>query len=763
MKKLLFAFFFLLTLTLGYAQFGDQALTLPGSVRNYLDEKETMSRLLGPSNTSSLLAMPSRYTQSYMKNGVEMIDAFIAVDNLSVLDVLRAQGVVINCEFDGFVTAQIPVSILALVSKISGVKDVEISKVMDLCTDSTLRVTHAGQVINGLQNELPQNYDGRGVIMGIIDCGFDYRHSAFKSAQDPTKTRIVRVYDPQNTTGHKVILGNDTLKGSVFMGAQIDTMTTDERSTHGTHTASIAAGRHMNGYGGMAPASDIVLCSSRTLNSGISETEVANCIKYIYSYADSVGKPCVISVSVSTSAGAHDGYDYLTRAIKQLVGPGRIFVIAAGNNGSQAYYVHGPATKKKSINILIDCSCYNADDNYFYSNVIQESWIRPAGTRPIMKYHILDKRTNKIVWESREVTANSTFTTNDVGEFFEPDPTVNNTGYLKASISMSVQNSKFVVASSIYNLKSKSYYIDGDGKRISNYRIGMSISPRFFDTCYVDTWMGTGVGRYGRMTAPVFIDSIQPEGDPITVQMDGFYAIPDNSSSIGTYAVSDSVISVGSFAARNSYFSLNRDSLVLEPWVAVGSINSSSSYQSPGAGPTGKHLPTVTAPGYHVIAAGSRYSYFNSPIRSELVIRDDEGSCWGIMSGTSMAAPAVAGIIAQWLQVNPYLSPSQIKNVIAQSAIKDEFTNATVRFGPNGKIDAMAGIMYLLQHDQGFLLGDVNGDGQITIADATMMIDWLLGYEVPGYRQFAQDISQDGLLTIKDVIMVLDILLCDED
>lgn len=756
MKKLLIAVIFLLTLSIGYAQLGNDKCSLPGDVGLFLDETENLPRML-----SSNVEQISSYVAPRIVNGVKMIDAFIAVDNNGVVDALRKEGVMINCEFDGFVTARIPVSSLERISLLNGVKDVSISRALDLCTDSTLSVTHAGQVINGFQNGLPQDYDGSGVIVGIIDCGFDYQHSAFKSTSDPTKTRIVRIYDPEKTTGHVVTLEGNTLPGSVFMGEEIDTLRYDVTSTHGTHTASIAAGRHVNGYGGMAPGADIVLCVSRTLNTGISETEVINCIKYIYSYADSVGKPCVISVSVSTSGGSHDGKDYLSKAIKQLVGPGRIFVVAAGNNAAQPYYVGEQASKAVPAHFLVDCnSSSTTDNNYYYNNVYFESWVRTLQTRPVLRFHILDKRTNKIVWESDSVILGTMFTHNAVSDYFEPDLSVGNMGYMYASVSLGGNSSKFKVSSKVMNLKSKSYYIDATtGIKMSNYRIGFSISPYSIDSFYVDNWMGTSVGRFGEMTSPVYIESIGPEGDTVTTSVSQFYAIPDNSCSIGSYAVCDSVISAGAYAARNSYFSMLWNDTIYDSWISVGNIYSASSYEAPGCGPTGKALPTITAPGYHVVAAGSQYSYMNSDYRGELVMRDDEGSVWGVMTGTSMAAPTVAGIIAQWLQLYPNLTTSQIKEVIAQTAIKDQFTNATYQFGPNGKIDALAGIIYLIKNDPSFMLGDVNGDGMVSVLDVSLMIDQLLGGNVPGFNPIVADITQDGRFSVRDVVILIDMLL----
>ena len=143
-----------------------------------------------------------------------------------------------------------------------------------MCTDSTLSMTHAGQVIDGYSYGLPMDYDGTGIIIGIIDAGFDYQHVAFKHASDLNRTRISRVYSTTDTTGHPVIVNGSLLSGSVFIGEQIDTLTTDKReNTHGTHTASIAAGLHINGFGGMAPGAELVLCASASIMSTMKESD----------------------------------------------------------------------------------------------------------------------------------------------------------------------------------------------------------------------------------------------------------------------------------------------------------------------------------------------------------------------------------------------------------------------------------------------------------------------------------------------------------
>lgn len=218
---------------------------------------------------------------------------------------------------------------------------------------------------------------------------------------------------------------------------------------------------------------------------------------------------------------------------------------------------------------------------------------------------------------------------------------------------------------------------------------------------------------------------------------------------------------------RTSYNSLNNGLVYDFFYTNPGSIYYASSYQDPGYGPTGKHLPIVMAPGYNVVAACSRNSSVHSP-GSDYNVMNYNGYLWGVMSGTSMASPTVAGIIAQWLQIEPNLSPSDVKNIIAQTAIKDQFTQDPVdghRFGPNGKIDAMAGVRYLLglNGEDDILLGDVDGNGIVKITDLAILINYLLDNE-DGSNMVMEnaDVNQDGRITVWDITKLIDILLSSE-
>ena len=60
-------------------------------------------------------------------------------------------------------------------------------------------------------------------------------------------------------------------------------------------------------------------------------------------------------------------------------------------------------------------------------------------------------------------------------------------------------------------------------------------------------------------------------------------------------------------------------------------------------------------------------------------------------------------------------------------------------------------------NEDDFLLGDVNGDGYVTISDVTTLIDYLLGGGEINER--AADMNQDGNVTISDVTSLIDYLL----
>ena len=98
----------------------------------------------------------------------------------------------------------------------------------------------------------------------------------------------------------------------------------------------------------------------------------------------------------------------------------------------------------------------------------------------------------------------------------------------------------------------------------------------------------------------------------------------------------------------------------------------------------------------------------NSIVDQQLAVRNDGTEAidgWAAFSGTSAAAPQLAGICALMKQVNPNLSPAQAKQILQQTArdVVEGFSNpassnASARAGPDlatgyGLVDAYAAIL----------------------------------------------------------------------
>ena len=323
-------------------------------------------------------------------------------------------------------------------------------------------------------------------------------------------------------------------------------------------------------------------------------------------------------------------------------------------------------------------------------------------------------------------------------------------GYISTETSFVSHGRKYRLEVSLYNLLCREYTMK-NGVRVARYALGVTVYPRRDTYCEIDAWNCNSNSRFGVYRNPVI-------GIDGTVH-DSFYAAPSDSCCIGTYTVGDSTISVGAYSARNSYYSLTQNKVVTDRNYTIGDIASFSGYQAAGAGPTGEALPTVCAPGTCVVAAASRYSYLvNSP---ETVMKSDDGSYWGVMSGTSMAAPTVAGIIALWMQANPNLSVAEIKEIIAETSVHDRFTTGPKhdQFGPNGKINAQAGMELLLKKMKKPLMGDVNDDGVVNITDVTDLIRCLLSHQYSGINVENTDINANGGIDISDLALLVNLLL----
>lgn len=95
--------------------------------------------------------------------------------------------------------------------------------------------------------------------------------------------------------------------------------------------------------------------------------------------------------------------------------------------------------------------------------------------------------------------------------------------------------------------------------------------------------------------------------------------------------------------------------------------------------------------------------------------------------------------------------------------VSDDFRRGTISM--NGIIDCGTDNYFFSTTNLyvGYDIGDVNGDGNITISDATLIIDYLLGCELNEFQKDAADVNVDGEITISDVSNLIDIKLLNNE
>ncbi|OQY28298.1 MAG: hypothetical protein B6244_07790 [Candidatus Cloacimonetes bacterium 4572_55] len=540
----------------------------------------------------------------------------------------------------GIATAWIPVSSLDAFRAEEHVEYVELSAVRQPLMDISrpeigIDDVHAGQ-------GLPQPFKGEGVIVGVIDTGIDYDHPDFKNANG--STRILYIWDQCATGGVAPAgynYGNECDSGEINGGTCSEGDNNVEGGGHGTHVAGTAAG---NGrapnpnadYTGIAPKADIIF-----VNSGcpgvFSDTWVIDATNYIFTKAQALGKPAVINMSFGGHDGPHDGTSLYEQMLTEMTGPGKILVIAAGNEGANPLHLGYQVDYNGSFSIFqADPETELAGCTVWYSSDYQMD----------VMLGIVDPTTMQIVEYTGWIAP---------GQNFEG---IFSTGHL----------------------------VIIDATEIANPQNG----DRHVDAAIV----GTGLNQY------MWAVGFSAHNPGTTAEFDcwaigGTYGSGDVLKTVGIPGTANNVITVGAYNTKNQWVDMNGN---VQDFSEGNAIGNRASFSSVGPTRDGRLKPEISAPGQFIVSAlTSDIPIGGGGIPTEYVV---SGGYYQKMQGTSMACPHVAGVVALMLQHNPLLSSGDVTAVLANTARSDAWTDAyedIVGPLPNivwgyGKIDGYAAV-----------------------------------------------------------------------
>ena len=506
---------------------------------------------------------------------------------------------------------------------------------------------------------LPQAYTGAGVVAGVFDSYYDFTHPAFRDSVG--NLRISYYYDfhwpnADGTLGH-------ALETASEIAAQQHSLHT-RNGIHGTHVAGIMAGSAVEGqYQGMAPEADIYLVdfnSDREQFANPDENTSAIAVlgfKKIFDKAAEVNKPCVVNFSSGESVIFTAQRVLEGEAMQALTGPGRIIVSSAGNDGTRSCYLEkGIGDYQAGTGIenglyggqIIDIDLITPGDQYVRFDFMGMG-LTGGGIEGTIAFH-----TDSILPIGNHFTDTVSF------------------GLVQLDVMP----------------------LDFQDPRGNVYHIhGTMPNPVYLLLCGA-TVLLTG-------NSPAYMYSDIAYSPFLNVNGVPQYSFVKKGYSITWPAMLPGIIAAGATGYKNTFVNIDgqtNDDLISFAPDQTGHIAKFSS-----CGPTfdGHTKPDVVAPGYNISAAYNSFYEDFAGMRKNLTHTGTyNGQTYYYLaeSGTSMAAPVVAGVIALWLQAKPDLTPAQALEVIRLTATHPEDTmvypNNTYGYG---QIDAYRGLLEVLE------------------------------------------------------------------
>lgn len=599
-------------------------------------------------------------------------------------DVLRQHGCRILASFDDIHIATIPISQLRTLAANDVIERIEAGPRHTTLLDSAAIYVNMPAIWDAsLSPDSERGYLGKGVVLGIMDIGFDLTHPGFYS-RDMNEYRIKAMWDQLDRTGGgAAVTGVDTTYlGRQYVGREqllaLGHSYDGYAQSHGTSTLYCATGNGViesetgvgRGYLGMAPDADICIVANAAGNNADSipkdMLDMYNTtldmlgFKYLFDYAEAHNQPCVVTFSEGSYPSMYSDDLLYAEVLQRLTGPGKILCAAAGNEAYHKTHVSKPMGKAEA-GAFVEAKKIDVGYTMKSSDIATvRITFYPANADPIV----------------REYNTQQCYAPNSDDPNYCDTLVIADTQYIISLASYRSSFNKDEWAMEIYIHNNNEGYV-GREVPVSLTLLGDTVHSELFS-----------LGAYFASNA------INPS-----------LADYDSTHNIHYPGGLPGVICVGSTNSRQHFTTQTGK----EDFVDWGDIGLHSGFSSVGPSMCGLTKPDVSAPGCMVASAYS--SFFHEYNTKAWDISEFQWNgrtyVWHIDCGTSLSCPIVAGIIATWLQACPTLSPEQAMETIAATATKpaDFFSYVTTTdergFTKNnyygyGVIDAKAGLDYIL-------------------------------------------------------------------